>query len=150
MIKLQIVEYPNAILRHVSAPITIVNQDIHDLAKAMLELMEDRKGLALAAVQVGVACRMFVVQTNKEVAEPVFINPVISRRRGHKISEEGCLSLPGELIKVSRATVLDLVAYNLEGREISFELDGLMARVVQHEMDHLNGVLIIDKEVQHD
>ena len=118
---------------------------IHD----MLDLMYAGRGIGLAANQVDLPYRMFVMNLDSdsraEDQEHVFINPVITRRNGTAEHEEGCLSLPEIFAPVKRSEQIVLSAYDLSGEELRFELDGLSARAVQHECDHLDGVLFVDR-----
>jgi len=111
------------------------------LIKSMFTVMDKVKGVGLAAVQVGWPVRLFVLQNKRQV----FINPVITRREGSVISQESCLSIPGTIARVPRAEEITLVASNVEGVRWNQTMKGLLAHVVQHEMDHLDGILIIDK-----
>lgn len=115
----------------------------------MFDLMYAAEGVGLAANQVDLPYRLFVVNLEADPAakdqECVFINPVISSRKGMQESEEGCLSIPGLYGPVKRPEKVTISAYNLAGNEIQGEVNGLLARVVQHETDHLDGVLFIDR-----
>ncbi len=105
-------------------------------------------GIGLAANQVDLPLRLFICNlaaTPGEGEEHVFLNPVLSRARGQEEREEGCLSLPGLYAPVRRPEFVRLQAYSLQGEEIQMDLDGLLSRVVQHEVDHLNGVLFTDR-----
>ena len=114
----------------------------------MFELMYEANGIGLAANQVDLPFRLFIVNlaaNPDEGEEHVFINPVISQPKGNEEREEGCLSLPGLYAPVKRPARVKFTAYNLDGDELEADLDGMMARVVQHETDHLDGVLFIDR-----
>jgi peptide deformylase len=144
----QIVQYPHPTLRHVSKPLKRVDAELRSMVEQMFELMYDAQGIGLAANQVDLPYRLFVVNTTGDRAhkdqEQVFINPVITRRQGSAEAEEGCLSLPGLYAEVKRPAKISVQAYNLQGEEISADLEDLPARAVQHELDHLNGKLFID------
>ena len=146
---MQIAKYPHAALRHKSKPLRKVDGELRQMVEGMLELMYEGNGIGLSANQVDLPYRMFVMNLRSDpalkVEEHVFINPVISRRKGTAEAEEGCLSLPDIWAPVRRAESILLNAYNLAGEELTCELDGLYARVVQHETDHLDGVLFIDR-----
>ena len=115
----------------------------------MFELMYEHKGVGLAANQVDLPYRMFVANPTGEAAEKdsemVFINPVLSNPKGQDEGEEGCLSMPGVHGDVRRAEKITVAAFNLAGEEIQAEVDGLLARILQHETDHLDGKLFIDR-----
>jgi len=115
----------------------------------MFELMYAARGIGLAANQVDLPYRLFVLnlQSDPELKEEerVFINPVITHRKGTAQREEGCLSLPELYAEVTRPEKIKVNAFDLSGNELSLELDGLFARAVQHEVDHLEGVLFIDR-----
>ena len=115
----------------------------------MFELMYEHKGIGLAANQVDLPYRLFVTNVEGDPAiketEHVFINPVLSGAKGIEEAEEGCLSIPGIQGQVKRAARIAITAYDLEGEEISGLLEGLACRVVQHEIDHLDGRLFIDR-----
>lgn len=146
---MQIVKYPHPALRHKSKPLCKVDGELRRLVAQMLELMYEGNGIGLAANQVNLPYRMFVMNLRSDPAlkeeEHVFINPVITRRTGTAEAEEGCLSLPDIWAPVRRPQSIVLNAYNLAGQELTYELDGLYARAVQHETDHLDGVLFIDR-----
>lgn len=145
--QLRILHYPAPVLRKRAAPVGDIDQSIKDLAERMIELMNEADGLGLAAPQVGVPLRMFVAQVKQE-DEPVrvYINPELSEFAPEMEShEEGCLSLPGIHVHVRRPYAATITATDLEGNRFSLTSDGLLARVWQHENDHLDGVLIIDK-----
>ena len=135
----------NPILRKKSLKIKEVNNDIRKLAKDMMEIMIKNNGVGLSACQVGKNIRMFVVP--KELSKKyVFINPEISTiSKKTDIMEEGCLSLPGAYLPVKRAVSLKIKVLDENGREFKLRAKGLLARVIQHENDHLNGILITDK-----
>jgi peptide deformylase len=146
---LQIIQYPHPSLRHVSKPLKRVDRELHAIVRQMFDLMYAANGIGLAANQVDLPYRLFVLNLqaspDAKDQEHVFINPVITDRKGNAESEEGCLSLPGLYADVKRPERAVLNAYDLAGQEINLELDGLLARAVQHEVDHLDGVLFIDR-----
>src|SRR5262249_40990027 len=142
----QIRQYPDAALRMKAAEIDMFDDDLRGLAERMYVLMTDANGIGLAATQVGVVRRMFVCRLGEdEDAEPVaFVNPVVAATGdGRESADEGCLSLQGVLVPVERTTKLTLKAQDLWGAPVRVELKDLDARVVQHELDHLDGVLIL-------
>ncbi len=146
---MQIIKYPHPTLRHKSKPLRRVDPELRQIIREMFEVMYAGKGIGLAANQVGLPYRMFVMnlQSDPEAVdeEHVFINPVIAKRSGTAEAEEGCLSFPGVYAPVRRSEKIVLSAYNPVGQEMTYELDGLYARAVQHETDHLDGVVFIDR-----
>ena len=145
---LKIIQYPHPTLRHVSKPLKRVDAELRDAIAKMFELMYQAKGIGLAANQVDLPYRFFIVNLQSDPAkgeEMVFINPVLSRHKGSAEAEEGCLSLPGLYADVVRPERVTIDAYNLAGEPIHIDADDLLARVVQHETDHLNGKLFIDR-----
>ena len=145
---LQIVTYPYPTLRHSSKPVTRVDSKLRRVVAEMFDLMYEARGVGLAANQVDLPLRLFVVNllSNREEGEElVFINPVISRPKGAEESDEGCLSLPELYGPVRRPKRVRINAYGLDGQEITLDTDELLARVVQHETDHLDGVLFVDR-----
>jgi peptide deformylase len=145
---LEIVNYPHPTLRHTSKPIKRVDAFLRAVVREMFELMYEARGVGLAANQVDLPIRLFIVNLAAEPdsgEEQVFINPVISRPKGLEQAEEGCLSLPELHAMVTRPKTIQINAFALDGNEINASLDGLFARVVQHETDHLDGVLFVDR-----
>ena len=145
---MQIVTYPHPTLRHKSQPIKRVDANLRKMVSQMFELMYEARGVGLAANQVDLPFRLFVanLQSDPEEGEElVFINPVISRPKGLEEKEEGCLSLPELYGPVKRPETVQVTAYTLRGEEIEAKLSGLAARVVQHETDHLDGIMFIDR-----
>ncbi|MDZ4820109.1 MAG: peptide deformylase [Planctomycetota bacterium] len=145
---LEIIQYPHPTLRHVSRPLKKIDADLRDLVAEMFRLMYKHNGVGLAANQVDLPYRLFVMNMKadpKTGEEIVFVNPVISRRKGMDEAEEGCLSLPGLYSQVKRPSHVVIDAYSLEGKPLHYEADGLFARIVQHETDHLDGRLFIDR-----
>jgi peptide deformylase len=149
MSKLQLATYPHPILRHRSKPIQRVDAQFKDLIEQMFEIMYEFKGVGLAANQVNLPIRVFIANPTGDPVEKdqemVFINPVINKPKGSVESEEGCLSLPGINAPVKRSKSLHVNAYDLSGNEIAGEVDGFLARIIQHEIDHLDGMLFIDR-----
>jgi peptide deformylase len=148
-LSLQIIQYPHPTLRYRSKPLRRVDADLRKLIDEMFELMYEHEGVGLAANQVDLPYRFFVAnpegKADAEESERVFINPVLSAGRSLEEDEEGCLSIPGIRAPVTRNGKITIEAYDLDGNEISCEVDGLMARIVQHETDHLDGTLFIDR-----
>ena len=145
---LRIVKYPHPALRHKSRPLLRVDAELKSYVCEMFDLMYQQKGVGLAANQVDLPYRFFIINLEGDPAKApghVFLNPVIARRSGTVEKEEGCLSFPEIYAPVKRSEKLVLSAYNLEGEEINYDLNGFFARAVQHEYDHLDGVLFIDR-----
>ncbi len=145
---MHIVHYPHPALRHKSKPVKRVDAALKKTVREMFDLMYAVNGVGLAANQVDLPLRLFVVNVEGKPGageEFVFINPVISKPKGLEEAEEGCLSLPELYGDVKRPEQIKVNAYSLSGEEIEAELNGLFARVVQHETDHLDGVLFVDR-----
>lgn len=138
--------YPDPVLRVESAPVEVIDDDLVRFAEAMIEAMYASDGVGLAAPQVGVNTRLAVIDVSPGHDDPVvYINPEITARSGRQTGEEGCLSLPGLHADITRAERVAVAAQLLDGREIGLEAEGLAARAFQHEIDHLDGVLFIDR-----
>jgi peptide deformylase len=139
---------PDPILRQVSQPIEKVDAALLALADDMLETMYDAPGIGLAAIQIGVPRRMLVVDLAREGEEAkpqIFINPEIVKSSDEfSVYEEGCLSIPEYYAEVERPAVVTVRHIGRDGKEHVVEADGLLATCLQHEIDHLNGVLFID------
>ena len=146
---LQIIHYPHPTLRHPSKPLQRVDAELRKIVDEMFELMYAQEGVGLAANQVDLPYRLFVAnpegKRESRELQQVFINPVLSHGRGQAEDEEGCLSIPGIYAPVTRNESIRIQAYDLSGNEISGEVDGLLARILQHETDHLDGRLFIDR-----
>ena len=144
----EILKYPDPRLREVAKPVTAGTDEIRTLVDDMAETMYDSKGCGLAATQIGVNHRIFVVDCAGE-DEPsdfrVFINPEIVNTTGNQTWNEGCLSFPGVSEEIKRAEQVTMRALDRDGKPFEVEADGLLAVALQHELDHLNGVLMIDK-----
>lgn len=146
---MNIITYPHPTLRRVSKPLRRVDAELRKTIREMFDLMYEAKGIGLAANQVDLPLRLFLVNLEAkrgEGEELVFINPVISLPRGgSEEAEEGCLSLPGLYGQVVRPKQVRINAYGLDGKEMQADVTGLFARCVQHELDHLDGVLFPDR-----
>lgn len=148
MTELEIVQYPHPTLRYKSKPVTRVDRELKAIVREMFELMYDARGIGLAANQVDLPLQLFVLNLTSdpdEGEEMVFINPVISSPKSSDEAEEGCLSIVGVNAMVTRPEQVHITAYDLSGNQIDQTVDGLFARAVQHELDHLQGVLFIDR-----
>lgn len=143
---LRIIHYPDPRLREVCQPVTAFDDRLQALVERMYELMEAGEGVGLAASQLGINQRLFVYNpTGRPDDKRALINPVLRDLHGSVEGEEGCLSLPGIRVQVRRSQRGRLTAQDVEGRAVELPLEDLPARVCQHEIDHLNGVLIIDR-----
>lgn len=142
-----ILHYPDPRLREKARPVTEITPQIRKLVEDMAETMYAAPGVGLAATQIGEPHRIFVIDTANE-DEPsqlrVFINPEIVGRDGDVTWEEGCLSFPGVVEEIDRAAAVRVKAQDKDGKWFELEADGLLAVAVQHELDHLDGVLMID------
>ena len=136
--------YGDPILRLLAAPVAAVTPEIKTLIADMAETMWHQVGIGLAAPQIGVSLRIFVMDDGKRGARAI-VNPVVSERGGVVKEEEGCLSLPGIFAQVERSKSLRIEGLDGDGQPISFEAQGLQAKIIQHELDHLDGVLFIDR-----
>mgnify|MGYP001579409595 CR=1 FL=1 len=145
---LEIKRYPDKILKIKAEPVRIIDSSIQNLIDNMIETMYAAPGVGLAAPQVGVSLRIMVVDVNSREKGPglmVIINPEIISALGETEEEEGCLSVPDYKDDIKRAEIVTVRGLNREGKEIEVESKGLLARALQHEIDHLNGTLIIDR-----
>ena len=145
--QLAIVHYPHPVLRQKADPIAEVTDEVKAVGAKMIELMHQAPGVGLAAPQVGLAWRMFVANPTGEPGDNrVYINPQLSEPGGGNAArDEGCLSLPGITVEVLRPAEITIRAIGLDGEPFEESADDLLARIWQHEYDHLDGVLIIDK-----
>lgn len=148
MALLEILTYPDPILKSVAEPVDVIDDEIRRLVQDMAETMYAAPGVGLAANQVGVRKRIFLIDVAGE-DEPsdlkVFINPEIIERDGEQSYNEGCLSFPGAFEDIKRAATVKVRALDEKGQQFELEADGLLAVAIQHENDHLDGVLMIDK-----
>jgi peptide deformylase len=146
---MKIVQYPHPALRCQAKQLTSIDKQVRLQIGEMFDLMYEAKGLGLAATQVALPFQFLVMNisgdANQKDKEQVFINPTLVERKGIMEGEEGCLSFPGLFQKVRRAKTVKVKAYNLEGQEVEVVASDLASRAWQHEIDHLNGVLFIDK-----
>jgi peptide deformylase len=135
------------ILRGKAEPVAAVNSTIVKLLDDMVETMYEAKGVGLAAPQIGIAKRLIVLDAgDRNVLQ--LINPCIVNVEGNCVDVEGCLSVPGIFGEVERAEKVTVTAMDKEGRELQLEAEGLLARILQHEIDHLDGTLFVDKAVR--
>lgn len=144
--KLTVIHYPDPRLKKPCEPVRVFDEHLAALAKRMGALMREHKGVGLAASQVGVMVRLFVMNVTDDPAnDQVFINPQIRDLQGGKEDEEGCLSIPDVRVHVRRATRCRLVAQDLAGKPVELQGEDFVCRVWQHETDHLNGILMLDR-----
>lgn len=145
MTKLTILEYPDPRLRTRAAPIEVVNDDVRALADQMLTIMYDAPGIGLAATQVDRHVRMLVADVSEQRDEPhVLINPEVLSGEGEVTTEEGCLSIPDIYTKVTRHESISVRYTDRDGEPQELATDGMLAVCIQHEIDHLDGKLIVD------
>ncbi len=148
MAKKQILVIPDPLLRKVSEPVNSVDTEVKNLMDDMLETMYAAPGIGLAAVQIGVLKRIIVIDLSKdgEKKNPLFIvNPEITFKSNDLISyEEGCLSIPNQFAEVKRPSSCKVNFLDYNGKKKEISADGLLATCIQHEVDHLNGILFID------
>jgi len=142
---LYVVHHPHPLLRQKALPVEAIDGEIRTLAQNMLETMYAEGGIGLAANQVGVSRRVVVIDLAEDRSRSMcLINPEIIFREGETAIQEGCLSVPGVFEPVPRSQKIRLQAMNLEGGVVDRHCDGLLAICIQHEIDHLNGKLLID------
>lgn len=139
---------PDPVLRQLSQPVETVNADVRRLADDMLDTMYDAPGIGLAAIQIGIPRQMLVIDVSKDGEEKqplVFINPkILTTSDERSVYEEGCLSIPDYYAEVERPATITVEYIDFEGKQLTAKADGLLATCLQHEIDHLNGVLFID------
>ena len=140
---LDVVLHPNPILRQYTTDVTQFDDNLKKLIQNMFQTMDSQKGVGLAAPQVGILDSLLVV--SHEQHRFCLINPKILESFGSEWGEEGCLSIPGIRLNVERFTFVKVQAQDEEGNTIEVEANGFISRIIQHEMDHLKGVLIVDK-----
>ena len=142
----QIRQYPDPVLRMRAPEVESVDDDVKTLVERLNHLLRDANGLGLAATQIGVLRRVFVFLPDQEQEPVALVNPRVIESSDERVSDdEGCLSLQGVVIPVERHERLTIAATTPEGKEVQLELEGLPARIAQHELDHLDGVLILDR-----
>lgn len=134
---------PDPVLRQKAKRVRIIGGSIQKLIGDMIETMRAAPGVGLAAPQVGVPLRVIVIGMPEEEVK-VLINPEVVRRKGERLVDEGCLSVPGYLGEIKRAESITVKGRDQNGKEIRVKADGLLAQVLEHEIDHLNGVLYVD------
>lgn len=140
-------KYPDPVLRKVAEKVTDISDDICRLSEDMIETMRAARGIGLAANQVGVSLRLIAIEGGIEQESPalVIVNPEIVEVGPEELAEEGCLSLPGFYESFKRASHVRVKGTTIDGKDFDFECSGLLARAFQHEIDHLNGILLVDR-----
>jgi peptide deformylase len=142
----QIRQYPDPVLRMKANDVEDFDGDLAKLIERMVHLLHDANGVGLAATQIGVLRRVFIFQPDPDEEPRALVNPRLAEGSDERESDdEGCLSLQGVVIPVERHERVAIEATDPEGNDVRVELEGLPARVVQHELDHLDGILIIDR-----
>jgi len=142
-----ILTYPDPILKRKAVPVAVINDATRELVRDMAETMYDAQGVGLAAPQIGVSQRVIVIDVSQRDERPeliVCINPVFVHAEGESYEEEGCLSVPKYAANVHRHASVVVKALNLDGEEVSYKAEGLLAIAFQHEIDHLDGILFVD------
>lgn len=143
---LKIIHWPDPRLLKKSVAVESYDEDLSALARRMLELMREAKGVGLAAPQVGLNIRLFVMNpTGNPEDDRIVVNPVLDEPNGEEEGEEGCLSLPGISSPILRSKQITLAAFDITGKPIELRESGYVARIWQHEFDHLNGTLLLDR-----
>ena len=147
MKKLKILKYPNSFLKKVGKPVpdNAINNALHDIINEMFSIMYELNGGGLAATQVGLDMRIFIMDNSKNKDQPIVaINPKIIEKEGEIYEEEGCLSFPGVIAKVKRSKWVKMNALNIFGKQYELKTNGYLSRCIQHELDHLNGITYFD------
>ncbi len=141
-----VVAYPQAILKKITKPVKAIDEDILKIIREMIDVMFKTKGVGLSANQIGYNLRIFVASPKLKREEVyIFINPRIISKSGIQTDQEGCLSVPGFGAFVKRYNKINVEALDIEGKRFRLETEGFMARIIQHEMDHLNGMIFIQR-----
>ncbi len=147
--KCRITRYPAEVLAHKAEPVEKIDEDISRFVKKMVEIMLERKGIGFAAPQAGVSLRLFIISLDGTAENvKVYINPTITPDGSVGTVEEGCLSVPGVFTKIRRYKKCKVTATDLDGNEFSEEAEGLYARALQHEYDHIEGITIVNRMTQ--
>ncbi|HEV8643592.1 MAG TPA: peptide deformylase [Methylomirabilota bacterium] len=145
MAVLKVRKYGDPTLRRRAEPVGVITPEIRTIVADMVDTMYDEVGIGLAAPQVGISLRLIVVGDEETREARALINPVITEQSGQATAEEGCLSIPGIFAPVTRSAWVRVEALDLGGQTVKMDARGLLARVLQHEIDHLDGVLFIDR-----
>ena len=150
MAVLPIIKFPDNTLRQRARKVKTIDRSIVRLAGDMIDTMHDAAGVGLAANQVGVLKRVIVVQLPEDEDARVYVNPQIVHREGERLVEEGCLSLPGYVGTVTRSILVRFRALDLTSKLVRIKADSMLAQVLEHEVDHLNGILYVDHLAEHE
>ncbi|MDP8253846.1 MAG: peptide deformylase [Candidatus Kaelpia aquatica] len=142
----EVLKYPEIVLRRKTRPVKVVDEDVLKLIRLMIDVMLKTHGVGLSANQIGQNLRIFVASPRLKREEVyVFINPRILNRSGAQTDQEGCLSVPGFNAFIKRYDKVTVEALDVDGKKFKIKTEGFMARIIQHEIDHLNGKLLIQK-----
>jgi peptide deformylase len=141
----QIRQYPDTALKMAARPVEEFDDDLRKLAERMKQLMVDANGIGLAATQVGVLQRLFVFQISEDETVAIANPEIVERSEETAVDDEGCLSIQGVLLPIERPTTIAIQGRDETGAEVRYELEEPYSRVAQHETDHLDGVLILDR-----
>lgn len=139
----EIVKNEAPVLREIAREIPVINPNIHKLIKNMADTMYEANGVGLAAPQIGISKRAIVVDIGEGLIP--LINPQIIQMEGEETDQEGCLSFPGLTGEVTRAAKVTVIGIDLTGNKVEYQAEGFLARAFQHEIDHLNGIVYLDK-----
>lgn len=141
---LPIIEFPDRVLRQKARKVRDVDRSVLRLAEDMIDTLADAEGVGLAANQVGVLRRVIVIQLPEEKEPRVYVNPEIIHKEGEREVQEGCLSVPGYHAFITRAVWVRAKGLDRQSRVVRLKADGILAQALEHEIDHLNGILYID------
>ncbi|WP_027717223.1 peptide deformylase [Desulfovirgula thermocuniculi] len=142
----KIVQYGDAVLREKARPVTKITPNVLKLLDNLRDTMYSARGVGLAAPQIGVSKRVIVVDVGEGLIE--LINPEIVEAQGEEVDTEGCLSIPHLVGEVPRAVEVKVVGLNRQGHRVEYQARGFLARALQHEIDHLDGILFIDRAIR--
>lgn len=146
---LKIVEHPHPVLETACEPVKTFDNKLKKLVKDMFETMYEAEGVGLAAPQIGIAEQIAVVDIGDETGQLVLINPVIKNASGSQSGPEGCLSFPGLFGEVERPFEVTVTAQDVNGKEFTLKASDFLARAIQHEIDHLHGILFTSKVIEY-
>ena len=144
-IEMSLVLYGDPVLNQRAKEIARVDQKTIDIAQCMIEVMDEHCGMGLAAPQVGISKRIIIVRAAEDKDPVALVNPRITSRTGIEEKDEGCLSIPGIVLSLKRAKQIRITGKNLSNEDVAMEAGGFVARAFQHEVDHLDGILIVNR-----
>ena len=150
MAVLPIYEFPHAVLRQRARKVRKIGESIHSLADDMIDTLRNANGVGLAANQVGILRRVIVLQMPDEEEPRVYVNPEITHREGEREVEESCLSVPGYMAIITRAIWIKAKGLDRTSKPVRLRAEGLLAQALEHEIDHLNGILYMDHLKEHE